>query len=67
MGREGGGKGGKLRAALSEIQIVPVPLDPITNQPFKYRLDGATAVLEYEGRPDRPARYDARRFLINVR
>ena len=41
--------GGKLPAALSEIQIVPVPLDPMSNQPFKYRLDGTNAVLEFEG------------------
>jgi hypothetical protein len=37
---------GKLPAALGEIAIVPVPDNPVTQQPYAYRLDGATAVLE---------------------
>jgi hypothetical protein len=37
---------GKLPASLSEITIVPVPKNPVTEQPYEYRLDGDTAVLE---------------------
>jgi hypothetical protein len=37
---------GKLPATLEEITLVPVPDNPLTGQPFNYRLDGETAVLE---------------------
>ncbi len=36
---------GRLPTALDQITAVPVPLDPATNRPFDYRLDGDTAVL----------------------
>jgi hypothetical protein len=37
---------GKLPASLSEITVVPVPRNPVTEQPYQYRLDGDTAVLD---------------------
>lgn len=37
---------GKLPNALREITVVPVPLNPQTLQPYQYRLDGETAILE---------------------
>jgi hypothetical protein len=37
--------GGKLPSKLSDVTVVPVPLDPATGQSFKYELDGDTAVL----------------------
>ena len=37
---------GKLPKTLDEITAVPVPNNPATGKAFKYRLDGATAVLE---------------------
>jgi hypothetical protein len=37
--------GGKLPGKLSEVKVVPVPLDPGTNAPFGYALDGDTATL----------------------
>jgi hypothetical protein len=37
---------GELPATLDQITAVPVPLNPATNQPYKYRLDGSTAILE---------------------
>jgi hypothetical protein len=37
---------GKLPTALSEITVVPVPKNPVTEQPYEYRLDGDTAVLD---------------------
>jgi hypothetical protein len=30
---------------LAEIAEVPIPADPVSNQPFQYRLDGSTAIL----------------------
>jgi hypothetical protein len=37
---------GALPASLDEIEIVPVPDNPVTEKPYEYRLDGDTAVLE---------------------
>ena len=37
---------GRLPASLDDIVIVPVPVNPITNLPYLYRLDEKTAVLE---------------------
>lgn len=37
--------GGKLPGSLDEIKEVAVPLDPATNAPFPYKLEGDTAVL----------------------
>ena len=37
---------GALPASLDEINVVPVPDDPLTGEPFSYRVDGKTAVLD---------------------
>lgn len=37
---------GKLPTTLAEITVVPVPLNPVTEKPFVYRLEGETAILE---------------------
>ena len=37
---------GKLPASLDEIQDVPIPLDPLTDQPFEWRVEGDSAVLK---------------------
>lgn len=37
---------GEFPASLDEIDVVPVPKNPITQESFAYRLDGKTAVLE---------------------
>jgi hypothetical protein len=37
---------GALPQSLGEITVVPPPLNPITLEPYQYRLDGQTAVLE---------------------
>jgi hypothetical protein len=41
--------GGKLPATLGEIKGVVIPLNPATGQPFAYRLEGETAILEERG------------------
>ena len=37
---------GALPKSLEEIKVVPAPMSPLTGQPYDYRLDGDTAVLE---------------------
>ncbi len=53
---------GRLPASLADIKQVPVPLDPVTNEPFGYELEDATAVLSGppadERRPDTALRYE---------
>jgi hypothetical protein len=39
-------KTGSLPASLDEIEVVPVPENPVTGKPFEYRLEGDTAKLE---------------------
>lgn len=56
--------GGGLPASLSEITEVPVPLDPTSNQPFAYKLDGLTASLR--SNTPQATKYD-QRYEITVR
>jgi hypothetical protein len=41
---------GRLPEKLSDISV-PVPVDPLTGRPFQYRLEGATAHLQYNPLP----------------
>jgi hypothetical protein len=48
------GHDGRLPGSLDEVTKVPIPLDPMTGEPFTYQLRGRSAVLEapsYEFRP----------------
>jgi hypothetical protein len=45
---------GKLPDGLQDITEVPIPDDPVTDQPFAYRRDGDTAFLEGPGTEDPP-------------
>lgn len=36
---------GKLPKQLSDVKVVPVPIDPMTETPFQYRLEGNTIAL----------------------
>jgi len=45
---------GKYPEKLSDVTIVPVPIDPLTGNPIIYRLEGETAVLEFP--PPEPQR-----------
>lgn len=56
---------GRWPKALEEITSVPVPLNPVDSQPFKYRLDGETAVLELEPVNNNPR--TARRYELTAR
>ena len=40
---------GKLPAELADVTAVPLPFDPTVDRPFRYRLDGNTAILESAG------------------
>ncbi|MEW4571424.1 hypothetical protein AB1L88_26415 [Tautonia sp. JC769] len=37
---------GTLPASLDAIEVIPVPVDPVSGAPFSYRLDGEAAILE---------------------
>lgn len=56
--------GGNLPESLQDMTLVPVPLDPMTGEPFEYRLEGETAVLytppESESRPQSGVHYRIR-------
>jgi hypothetical protein len=41
--------GGRMPASLDAVDIVPVPLDPMTGKPFQCDSDGHTATLVREG------------------
>jgi|HubBroStandDraft_6_1064221.scaffolds.fasta_scaffold02731_2 hypothetical protein len=56
---------GALPTSLDKIDVVPVPADPITGNPFNYRLNGDTAVLETA--PAFNSKWMGRRYLIRVR
>jgi hypothetical protein len=59
---------GKLPAQLSDITEVPIPNDPVTGQPFSYRLEHDTAFLESPGLndPSRPALQAPLKFEIRM-
>jgi len=59
---------GKLPAALSDVNVVPVPVNPTTQQPFPYQIDAAgVATFEVPAPAGFPARYYAKRYVIRVR
>ena len=51
--------GGGLPASLDEITVVPVPDDPATGEPFRYRLEDGLGLLE-------GARYPGERYEIRL-
>jgi hypothetical protein len=59
-----GAAGGRLPARLEEVQQVPVPLNPMTGEPFTYELQADRAVLsaplESDDRrmPEKAVRYE---------
>ena len=55
---------GKFPTKLSDISVVPVPVNPATGKPFEYRLDGETAVVELP-RSDGPIY--SKRYRISLR
>lgn len=55
---------GKLPKTLSEIQVVHVPKNPLTGQPFVYRLNGDTAILDMPHSDGMPG--FAQRFEIKL-
>lgn len=57
---------GKLPEKLADVVQVPVPNDPITGQPFVYRLQGDEAVLEGFPPPGAPAKANGFRYEIKL-
>ena len=50
--------GGRLPEHLADITVVPLPDDPVTGQPFVYRLEETTGVIELSPMPGRPTRWE---------
>ncbi len=44
---------GELPASLDKVTIVPVPIDPVTNRPFDYRVEGESRLLSAPGHSDK--------------
>ena len=57
---------GRLPQSLDVITEVPVPRNPMTGQPFPYRLEGERAVLEVPVASKGMAQSDAWRFEITI-
>jgi|GEM_PF-119534 len=60
------GHNGKLPDSLADIRDVPVPVNPVTGQPYPYHFAADKAVLEIPAAPGDPARVGWR-FEITVR
>lgn len=58
--------GGKLPETLADIKVVPVPKNPLTDQPFAYRINNNKAELLLPAPPRQPANVGWR-FVITVR
>jgi hypothetical protein len=46
----------RLPASLADVKGMPIPIDPITGQPFAYRLEDNTAILDCPAAPGEPKR-----------
>jgi hypothetical protein len=57
--------GGTLPESLDKIDVVPIPVDPMTGDPFNYRLNDDTAVLETA--PAFNSKWMGRRYVIRMR
>jgi hypothetical protein len=58
--------GGKLPAALAEVQVVPAPENPVTGEPFHYTFDAASGAATLEV-PALGNSRDGKRYVIRVR
>jgi hypothetical protein len=58
---------GKFPATLDDITEVPVPTDPLTGEPFPYRLEGATARIEPELPRGLPVQRFGKHYELTVR
>jgi hypothetical protein len=57
---------GQLPGSLADIDEVPVPNNPMTGEPFVYRLDGGSAILEASSPKGLPNRCDVR-YILTIR
>ncbi|MEX0716960.1 MAG: hypothetical protein WD066_10245 [Planctomycetaceae bacterium] len=56
---------GRLPATLDDIEDLPIPTDPFTGEPFEYRLDGETAVIDVRPPVQRHAQ-DGKRYEVTI-
>jgi hypothetical protein len=58
---------GKLPATLSDVKIVPVPVDPATGKPFAYVADGTRFTIDVPTPPgDRADRSNSWRYAVTI-
>jgi hypothetical protein len=57
-----------LPVSLADVTIVPVPVNPATNEPFPYQLDAAnkTATLDVPASPGQQARGEAKKYVLRL-
>lgn len=60
-------KTGELPESLSQISVVPVPVNPVNREPFPYRLTDAGAILEMPTMPDEMPKSVAKTYTIILR
>jgi hypothetical protein len=58
---------GELPGKLNDISVVPVPVNPVTREPFPYRLTEAGAVLEMPILPDEVPKSVGKTYTITLR
>jgi hypothetical protein len=58
--------GGKLPRSLSEVSVVPVPLHPRFGEPFPYKLEGNTAILEVRRSTEPPEPMQESDYIFEV-
>ena len=58
------GEVGDFPSSLSEIKVVPVPLNPMTGKPFSYKLEGDRATIEL---PKSDGIWKTKQYVLELR
>ena len=58
---------GKLPASLADIETLSIPMDPLTDEPFEWRVDGNTATLRAVFLPVVPQKNNSTEHRISFR
>ena len=58
---------GKLPASLADIETLSIPMDPLTDEPFEWKVDGNTATLRAVFLPVVPQKNNSTEHRISFR
>lgn len=58
---------GELPASLEDIKVAVVPIDPLYDEGFIYKVDGDTAILETRPRPEMQRRHDTYQYKLRIK